>query len=153
MKLGKYFNLKEFLRSQEAARMGKTLSTPPSDVLNELTRLVILILDPLREEVKSPIIVSSGWRPIWLNNRIKGSTNSDHIYGRAADLNVVGMTDEDVCLKVAEMKLPIKQCILEYPPQGWVHLSIAETGHEPRQQFLTATNTSGKTNYLPGIHA
>lgn len=150
MRLGEHFLLREFLRSETAARLGLTLN-PPAAVVAELERLVVEVLDPLRESVGQPVTILSGWRPPWLNRKVKGSKKSDHLTGRAADLIVAGMTNKAVCERVRELRLPVKQAILEFPPNGWVHLSIEAFGTSPRLQFLTAVKQGAKTVYLPGF--
>jgi len=151
--LGKYFKLSEFLRSETAARLGKDIGVPPKEIIEELERLVHLVLDPLREEVNKPITIISGYRPLWLNTAVKGSKTSDHLTGRAADLIVADWTNAAICRLIRETRLPIKQCILEFPPNGWVHVSIDRPGVFPKQEFLTAKKVAGKTVYVKGIKA
>lgn len=152
VRLGKYFYLREFLRSETAARMGRKIEDPKPEIIQELGRLVELVLDPLREELGSPITIFSGWRPKWLNTAVGGSGRSDHMTGRAADLVAAGISNPNICRLVKEMGLPFKQCILEFPPNGWVHLSIMPEGQPPKREFLTAKKASKATVYSKGIN-
>jgi hypothetical protein len=145
------FRLREFLRSDFATRMGMEI-IPSDQEIHNLTRLCVLVLQPLRNAVRSTMRITSGYRPSWLNNAIGGSATSAHVYGCAADIEVDGMENKDVCKLVQEMALPVDQCILEFPPNGWVHLGIERVGAARRNQFLTARNIHGKTEYSEGIH-
>lgn len=151
IKLGKYFFLREFLRSQTAARLGRQIENPKEEIVEELRRLVVHILDPLREELGKPITVLSGWRPLWLNRLVGGAVNSDHMKGRAADFVVAGLSNANTCRLVKELDLPFRQCILEFPPNGWVHLSIDAEGKPAKKEFLTARKEGKVTVYVKGI--
>lgn len=152
-RLGNYFWLREFLRSEKASRMGRVIEEPSPAIITELGYLVGMVLDPLRKELGTPITIISGYRPLWLNTAVGGSKKSDHMFGRAADIIVAGKKNADVCRLVKKLKLPIKQCILEFPPNGWVHLSIMPLGEEPKREFLTATKRGKTTVYSLGINA
>ena len=55
----KWFALKEFVKSNTAARLGID-NNPSEDVKKNIELLVEKILDPLRESFGKPIIVTSG---------------------------------------------------------------------------------------------
>lgn len=87
MQLSKNFNLKEFIESETAFKQGFDEQFRPSDtVIKNLTSLVKNLLQPARDKLRSAIYVSSGYRCPRLNKAIGGSKNSDHLYGRAADV-------------------------------------------------------------------
>lgn len=148
MRLGRHFLLREFLRSQTAARAGRTLVNPPDVIIGNLTRLVTEVLDPLREATGGPITVLSGWRPDWLNKMVGGSLTSDHLAGRAADI-VAGVSNQALCELIRELNLPVKQCILEFPPHGWVHVSVPLLGVVPKREYLVARKEGAITRYSP----
>jgi len=152
MNLSAHFTLREFLVSQTAARMGRVILPTEADIRN-LTRLCVAVLEPLRIDLGRPILITSGLRPAWLNAAIGGSKTSAHMDGRAADIDVPGLTPLDVCERVRALSLPIDQCILEFPPHGWCHVGIAQEGARPRNQYLTARTVSGRTVYSMGIAA
>ena len=81
----KYFTLKEFTRSRTADKLG-FFNTPLESDIQNLDLLVSNILDPLRKAWGKPIIVTSGFRVPRLNEAVGGVKNSDHLYGRAADI-------------------------------------------------------------------
>lgn len=146
------FALREFLRSEQALRLGLTIEPSPDDIAN-LRRLCANVLEPVRRHFGRPVYVTSGLRPPWLNKIIGGSPTSAHMWGGAADIEVSGVSNYEVCLAVDQLHLPqLDQCILEFGNAGWVHLGIARLGTTPRQQFLTAYSERGVTHYRPGLH-
>lgn len=152
MQLSASFWLHEFLVSQSAARAGRKIIPTDSDVAN-LRRLCVDILQPLRDDLQRPVVITSGLRPEWLNTLIGGSKSSAHRFGRAADFHVVGMSPLEVCQRVEQLQLPVDQCIHEFPPNGWTHVGIAADGTVPRWQYLTARSVKGRTAYEFGLNA
>lgn len=150
MNLTKDFTLEEFLRSQEAARMGRDIIADAPTIEN-LKRLCVLILQPLRDELGRSIHVSSGYRPAWLNTLIGGAPTSAHQFGCAADIEVAGMSPLAVCRTVERLKLPTDQVIYEFGQ--WCHVGIARTGATARNEYLTARSVQGKTRYDTGLNA
>lgn len=150
IRLSENFWLREFLRSDVAARRGVEL-TASAEIIVELRRLCMTVLEPLRLSVGRPWIISSGYRPEWLNKAIGGSATSAHVYGRASDQNVTGMSTIALARMVAGSvdMLPIDQVIYEFGQ--WVHIGIAAKGVEPRRQVLTALYDAGKTRYVSGV--
>lgn len=51
-------------------------------------------LDALREDLGRPIIINSGYRCEQHNQNVGGSPNSQHLYGKAADIRCTGITPE-----------------------------------------------------------
>ena len=147
-----HFDLPEFLQSQVAIRAGRIVE-PTETVIVNLTRLCRDVLEPIRASVGKPINISSGYRPDWLNTMIGGSKKSQHMTGCAADISVEGIAPLILARQIRDLKLPgLNQCILEYPPNGWVHVSVAEAGATPRYQFLTARlSTDHRVVYSTGL--
>lgn len=149
MQLSKHFKLSEFTKSQTAARLGID-NTPPEEVIPKLTFLCSQILEPLREKIDKPIIVTSGYRCVELSKAIGSSENSQHTKGEAVDIEALGMST----LNLAEMIInhfDFDQCILEcYTPgdmnSGWVHVSL--TSGENRKEVLTYSKDKG---YAKGL--
>lgn len=150
--LAAHFSLEEFLVSQTAARIGRVIEPTQGDIRN-LTRLCVTVLEPLRIDLRLPVHISSGLRPDWLNRAIGGSTTSSHMDGRAADIEVPGMSPLAVCQRVIALGLPIDQVIHEFPPNGWCHVGIAKEGEQPRNQLRTARVLGGRTVYETGVNA
>ena len=134
MRLSRHFHLSEFLRSQTAARHGIDM-TPTDTVIDELRRLCVDLLEPIRVEF-GPVQITSGYRPYALNRRIGGSPRSAHMAGRAADFVVDVGTVDDVCAWVVQSQLPYDQVIDEFGQ--WLHIATAAPGTHPRYSALMA---------------
>ena len=148
MKLTDNFSLHEFLRSQTAARHGIPMD-PPIEVIDNLRRLCVDILQPYRDVIGVPITITSGYRPPRLNELIGGSTTSAHMDGRAADFVVPGKTPLEVAEAIRDMDLPYDQLIHEFGE--WVHVGISREEDNIRQQDLTAMYSDKGTVYAHGI--
>ena len=145
MRLSKNFTLEEFLVSQTAERNGIDM-TPPPEIIENLQALVHGCMQPLRDDVGSPIFISSGWRPLELNTLIGGSASSEHINGNACDFTVVRQKPFDTCELIVAMVLAFDQVIHEFGK--WVHLGVRDI---LRGEQLTAYRKDGKTRYVTGI--
>ncbi len=150
MKLTDNFFLYEFLRSQTAARHGINMD-PPIEVIDNLRRLCVDILQPLRDTTGLPVSVTSGYRPLELNLKIGGSTTSAHMDGRAADFIVNGRTPLDIAKTIRDMELPYDQVIHEFGQ--WVHVGISPEEDDVRLQELTAYRDDKGTHYDLGLRA
>lgn len=160
MLISPHFDLDEFTQSQVATRWGRDI-VPPSDVIGNIELLCHQILEPLRLLVQRPIIITSGYRPDWLNRAIGGSEHSAHMYGCAADIICPGMVALGVASRVGMMHaakddtgaslLPtLDQCILEFG--RWTHVAIARPKEKPRGEFLTARlNDANRVYYELGL--
>lgn len=146
--LSEHFTLAELTRSQTAARKGID-NTPSPAVRAALTALCVNVLEPVRAHF-GPVRVSSGYRSVKLNRAIGGSATSQHCAGEAADFTVPGESDVTVAQWI-QRNLRFDQLILEYPPNGWVHVSWRPCAL--RSEELTAKRISGRTVYLPGLRS
>jgi zinc D-Ala-D-Ala carboxypeptidase len=133
------------VRSEWAIRHGIQNSPRPVALAN-LTDLCVRVLEPLRKFLGKPVTILSGYRNHEVNAAIGGARASQHMAedGAAADLVVSGMVNEDVVLVIVRLGLPFDQMILEFPPDGWVHVSH---GPRNRRETLTATRSAGGTVY------
>jgi uncharacterized protein YcbK (DUF882 family) len=93
MKLTTNFSLNEF---------NKRNYNVPTDVLRNLIELA-KNLQVLRDEVKKPIKITSGYRPAEHNAKIGGATKSRHITGQAADLKIEGYTPKQVAAIIEKL--------------------------------------------------
>lgn len=141
--LSPHFTLDELTVSQEAARDGLR-NMPAIEQIDALRALCLHILEPLRERLKQPITVNSGFRSVTVNRRIGGSSSSQHCKGQAADIRVNGLMPKEIVGIIRAMELPVDQCIEEFG--RWVHVSY---GPRNRRQFLKARRVNGKTEYTP----
>ena len=83
-----HFTLLEFTESATARKYG-IVNEPPPEAVDNLRRLCQGTLEPLREALGLPIIITSGYRCKALNNIIAHhSHRSQHLLGQAADFYV-----------------------------------------------------------------
>lgn len=91
----KHFTLSEFFRSSTAAKNG-IKNEPGIDeratIARNINLLVDNVLDPVRDMVDAPIIITSGYRCPQVNRLVGGVGNSQHMSGCAADFRVMGFT-------------------------------------------------------------
>lgn len=128
----KYFTIKELCNSSTATQKGID-NTPNSEIVNNLEQLVDQILDPLRKRYGKPIKVNSGYRCPQLNKAVKGSVNSQHLKGLAADITAGSVKENKILFElIQELKLPFDQLIDE-KKFSWIHVSIS---NKPRKQVL-----------------
>lgn len=113
------FTLKELCASTTAKRLGIN-NTPAVAVCDNLMLLIVNVLQPLRDAIKKPVIVSSGYRCPKLNSYIGGVSNSQHVTGQAADITVTGMTIKALFEYIRKSGIVYDQLIEE---GTWIHIS------------------------------
>ena len=96
-----------------------------SDVVMIDESLVVL-LQCIREHFGKPITITSGYRTAAHNKSVGGAKSSQHLLGRAADIQVQGVSVEDVAA-YAESLMPAWGGVGRYPvkagrAKGWVHV-------------------------------
>ncbi len=87
-KITENFSLEELCFSNTAQARGIN-NTPSAKEAVALTLLVINVLQPLRN-VMGPIGINSGFRCKTLNSLVGGVSNSQHVKGEAADIDING---------------------------------------------------------------
>lgn len=125
------FTISELVRSDTAKQNGIN-NTPDINSLDNLLELIFYVLQPLRDKLKKPIIITSGFRSVKVNNLVGGVSNSQHLYGQAADITVNGMSAAQLFGFVKNSGVEYDQCINEY--NSWVHVSYNK-GHNRKQAF------------------
>ena len=91
--LSPHFKLSEFTVSRTAEKHG-IVNIPPAEAVENLRRLCENTLEPLREKLGLPIIITSGYRTKALNEiLVHAARRSQHMVGCAADFWVSGHTD------------------------------------------------------------
>ena len=88
MLLTPHFALLEFTESATAKKRGIDNEPQPEAVVN-LMRLCLNTLEPLREAIGLPVVITSGYRCQRLNDIISHSSKrSQHMQGQAADFYI-----------------------------------------------------------------
>lgn len=87
MNITQNFRLEELTHSNTAKARG--LKNEPSlEHIENLRRLVVKVLQPLRELFGKSMVISSGYRSLEVNKAVGGVPNSQHTKGQAADISV-----------------------------------------------------------------
>ena len=123
MRLTEHFELSEFVRSATADKLG-IKNEPSKEAVENLSVLCKQILEPLRKFAKEPLHINSGFRCSALNMAVGGVSNSNHLYGFAAD---VRCSDWQKCLDWQGYIMLIcdfDECICERHGNSiWLHVS------------------------------
>jgi zinc D-Ala-D-Ala carboxypeptidase len=146
MKLTENFSLHEMTQSAIAAKRGLS-NNPTPEHLENLKLLCEKVLEPVRELMKCPIKITSGYRSGQLNSYIGGSASSQHMFGQAVDIDL-GEKNAELYNAILS-NLEFDQMIWEFGSDknpDWVHISYSETKN--RKQCLKAVKQNGKTVYL-----
>ena len=132
-----HFELQEFTESATARSHGID-NVPPFEAVENLKFLCVFTLEPLREALGMPIIITSGYRSKALNDRITHhSSTSQHMNGEAADFYVGWNSPKEkaplrreLLIKafrqiITDDSIVFDQCII-YP--SFIHVSYVRNG-------------------------
>lgn len=132
----KYFTIKELTKTSTG------IANEPNQA--QKANLVFLtenVLDPVREKLGQPIIVTSGFRSPAVNKKVGGVSNSQHLSGQAADIRLKYRKDNvklfqlinEMCIKG---QIVFDQLIWESGDKtspAWVHVSYKQFGTNRKQ--------------------
>ncbi|MEM7378425.1 MAG: D-Ala-D-Ala carboxypeptidase family metallohydrolase [Pseudomonadota bacterium] len=135
MQLSKHFILEEFEFSQVAVRRGFDNRIPDLKLPN-LRHLVLSVLQPFRDRIGNPVVVTSGYRSPRLNREVAGSRNSAHIQGLAADIWVCSMCPYELTECIAGSDLPFDLVVHEFG--RWTHVQAPRPGDAPKRHVMTS---------------
>ena len=150
-KVSKYVSYKEVTHSNQATAL-KIGNTPNAEQLGNLKLVCTNIFDKVREHFGKPIGISSGFRSRELNTRIGGSKSSQHMEGKALDIDgdIFGGLDNKQIFDYIRKNCTFDQLIWEFGSENtpsWVHVSFNKDGN--RGQILRAVKSGGRTVYQP----
>ena len=106
-------------------------NTPTQEVIDNLTKLIEAVLDPLRKWYGKPIHINSGYRCSALNEAVGGTKNSQHTTGMAADIDTHSTEENKKLFDYIKDNLEYDQLIDE-KNLAWVHVSYND-GHNRKQ--------------------
>lgn len=141
--LSKNFTLDELTTSDTAERLGIS-NKPDSIALDSLEQLAQKVLQPIRDQF-GVVDINSGYRCPALNKAIGGASQSQHIFGEAADITCRAVDIFHLAQWIKD-NLIFDQLILE---PTWVHVSYKRQGN--RRQVLTAKRTNAGMVYKNGL--
>lgn len=139
MILTKNFSLEEMYRSDTARRCGIDNKPQTEEVVENLRALCLEVLQPLRDHLGKPVVVSSGYRCKDLNKKVGGVENSQHLKGEAADIKVRDREELiDVMCYIMD-ETDFDQLIREKSGSTeWVHVSHKRNGNNRRMVLRLA---------------
>ena len=87
---------------------------------------LVVLLQCIREHFGKAVVITSGYRTAEHNAKVGGAKSSQHLLGRAADIQVADTSVEDVAA-YAESLMPAWGGVGRYPvkagrAKGWVHV-------------------------------
>lgn len=153
--LSPHFKLHEFTESVKARDHGIDNSPPPEAVEN-LRRLCESCLEPLREALGLPVVITSGFRTKELNSLlVHHSEHSQHMAGQAADLYIgsglkvhgEGLSRRELLIKA--FRLIITSEVIDYDQlilyPTFIHVSYASK--ERNRHNILLGRQDGKLGY------
>ena len=163
--LSPHFCLDEFTKSSTAIKHG-IQNTPPQEAVENLRRLCANTLEPLREEIGLPVVITSGFRTKALNDLLAHSSErSQHMQGQAADFYVAplpstssgsgsasgagepGLSRRELLIKAFRLIITSEQIdydqLILYP--SFIHVSYVSRERNRRTILLGMRN--GKLGY------
>lgn len=160
--LSSNFRIQEFTESATARKYGID-NTPPKEAVENLKALCVHTLEPLRDALQLPVVITSGYRTKALNSMLAHSSErSQHMLGQAADfyvaepkdlnlepgtLNPAKPTRRELLIKafrliILDERIDYDQLIL-YP--SFIHVSYVSRERNRRTILLGMRN--GKLGY------
>lgn len=115
------FSIKELVHSDNAIKSGID-NTPNIEQIDNLLNLIFYCLQPIRDKLKKPMIITSGFRNPQVNFLAGGKANSQHLEGKAVDFIVKGMSITQVVNFINSSGVEYDQLINEH--NKWVHISF-----------------------------
>ncbi len=101
--------------------------TPTLAAQQNLQKLCVLVLQPLRDTIGAPVYINSGYRSKRLNARVGGVPNSRHLQGRAADIHCDNLDYAKVIFDILRQNKYVTYTYIGRPsPRGsvWVHVQM-----------------------------
>jgi len=146
-----YASKVEVLKSKQAQKYG--IDNEPTYTHLENLKLTCSVFDIIRTHFGVPIFISSGYRSSEVNEKVGGSTTSQHSLGQALDIDadMYGKVTNKQLFDFIRTSLNFDQLIYEHGNDNdpaWVHFSYKRSGN--RKQILRAyyDKTKGKTVYI-----
>ena len=142
-KISKHITYKEATHSNTAIRLG-IKNEPKIDQLDAMKYVANMVFEPARSHFNKPIRINSFFRSVTLNNKIGGSSSSQHCKGEAIDMDAIGFSNEELFNYIKD-NLKFDQLINEYN-YSWIHVSYKLIGKN-RNMVMKADRIDGKTKY------
>lgn len=117
------FKLSELIHSDTAIKYNIN-NMPDINSLDCMLNLIHYCLQPIREKLKRPMIITSGYRCPDVNKLAGGAKNSQHLKGQAVDFIVKDISPSKIIDFIRKSGVEFDQLINEY--NKWVHISFVK---------------------------
>ena len=114
------FKISELIHS-DIAIQNNINNMPDINSLDNMLELIFYCLQPIRDLIKKPMIITSGFRNQQINFFAGGALNSQHKEGKAVDFIIKGMTPKEIIVIIKKSDIEFDQLIDE---KTWVHISF-----------------------------
>lgn len=126
------FKISELIHSDKANTL-KINNMPDINSLDCMLDLICDCLQPIRDKIKKPMIITSGYRNYQVNKAVDGAANSQHMKGQAVDFIINGMSIQSIIDFIVKSGVPFDQLINEH--NQWVHISYKK-GNNRRKVLI-----------------
>lgn len=116
----------------ETAIKNNINNMPDINSMDNMLNLIYYCLQPVRELLGAPMIITSGYRNPLVNRLVGGVNSSQHTKGQAVDFTVLGITPNQIISIIKTSKIEFDQLINEH--DKWVHISYNK-GKNRKQVF------------------
>ena len=129
IRLSKNFSLAEMVATSFPAFQ----KPPTTQEIANLAYLCAAVLQPLRNSLGEPIIITSGYRSPSLNKYVGGVANSRQLNGFAADIRVKTEAHARRMYEILKKNHCVDSCLVERKgATRWLHV---QTSYNPRGLF------------------
>ncbi len=126
------FKISELIHSNKAIQ--KNINNMPDiNSLDCMLDLIVFCLQPIRDKIQKPMIITSGFRNSQVNKLVGGVANSQHTKGQAVDFCISGMTIQQIIDFIVKSGIEYDQLINEY--DSWVHISFVKGKNRKQPPF------------------
>ena len=116
------FSISELIHSDNAIKAGID-NTPTIKEIDNLLNLIFYFFLFIRDKLKKPMIITSGYRNMKVNFLAGGVINSGHLKGTCADFIVKGMTTRELFNFICNSGINFTQLIEEHKKNAsWIHI-------------------------------
>lgn len=124
------FTISELIHSDTAIKYNIN-NMPDIKSLDNILELIVYCLQPIRNKLKKPMVITSGYRNPQINKLVGGAENSQHTKGQAVDFIIKDMSPYQIYMHILNSDIEYDQLILE---PSWVHISYNK-GKNRKQHF------------------
>lgn len=128
------FKLSELIYSEKAVQHNIN-NMPDINSLDCMLDLIVFCLQPVRDFINKPMIITSGYRNKEVNKLVNGVANSQHMKGQAVDFVIKGLSVAYIIDLIKNSGIEYDQLINEY--NRWVHISFVRGKNRKQIKFIS----------------